>query len=566
MLVAKQILLEESFSEFYLRNGQLQPFPEKNPMKSIRNLLVAVLLTAFLLPGCGGSGSSNDNSTPTTQTTTISGSVVAAPVSGASVLVKDSAGNTIAGPVTSLTTGEYSIDVPTSALAGDLRFEATGGTFTDEATATPGVIAGKLAAYIAGGNLAANPAVHLDPASTIVHEMVVSGKALTTAMADFQNAFGFTPDPAIAPKNDAPAAIPAENMAQRLAALRAAAFSQMTNDLALSPDKQFLLLEALGEDLADGVLDGKNAAGIVTILGTTALPEDTQGCFSQALFTMQQNITRNRTGLTVDQLGNIPDNRVALTPGYKVELLYPAGVSSARMGKTSFTLKISNRSDNSPAINLNLKLIPYMHMATKDHSSPVDVVVNNGDGTYSCTAYYLMTTMMSGVAQGVWELQVQINATETAIFYPNVTMAMGTALTKLYGSANDMVASMGTLPPANRTYLLFKDSVSGNTFNLFLATRDDAQMMNFPAVSGGSALTDATGGVWAVDPLTSSVQISTDNVTYVNAIDQGNGHWSATDPALILGAGATVNVKVTINGEVKTDVAGTTQYATFTLP
>jgi hypothetical protein len=62
------------------------------------------------------------------------------------------------------------------------------------------------------------------------------------------------------------------------------------------------------------------------------------------------------------------------------------------------------------------------------------------------------------------------------------------------------------------------------------------------------------------------VQISTDNVTYVNAIDQGNGHWSATDPALILGAGATVNVKVTINGEVKTDVAGTTQYATFTLP
>jgi hypothetical protein len=280
---------------------------------------------------------------------------------------------------------------------------------------------------------------------------------------------------------------------------------------------------------------------------------------------MQQNITRNRTGLTVDQLGNIPDNRVALTPGYKVELLYPAGVSSARMGKTSFTIKISNRSDNSPAINLNLKLIPYMHMATKDHSSPVDVVVNNGDGTYSCTAYYLMTTMMSGVAQGVWELQVQINATETAIFYPNVTMAMGTALTKLYGSANDMVASMGTLPPANRTYLLFKESVSGNTFNLFLATRDDAQMMKFPAVSGGSTLTDATGTPRLVT--SASVQVSNDNANFVvNATDLGNGHWSASDPSLNLGAGATVYVKVTINGEVKTDVAGTTGYATFTLP
>lgn len=306
----RRILLEESFSEFYLRNGQLQPFPEKNPMKSMRNLLVAVLLAAFLLPGCGGSGGSDDNSVATI---TISGSVVAAPVSGASVLVKDSAGNTIAGPVTSLTTGEYSIDVPTSALAGDLRFEASGGTFTDEATASPGVAAGKLAAFIAGGTLAANPAVHLDPASTIIHAMVVNGKALTAAMTDFRNAFGFTPDPAIAPKNEGPATTLAENMAQRLAALRAAAFSQMTNDLALSPDKQFLLLAALSKDLADGQLDGKNAAGIVNIDGTTALPEDAQGCFSRALLTWRQNTGTNQTGLTVDQVGSIPDSRTVLT-------------------------------------------------------------------------------------------------------------------------------------------------------------------------------------------------------------------------------------------------------------
>lgn len=532
-------------------------------MKSIKTLLIAGLFASFLLHGCGGSGGSSDNSVATT---TISGSVVAAPVSGASILVKDSAGNTVAGPVTSLASGEYSIDVPTSALAGDLRFEASGGTFTDEATATPGVAAGKLAAFIAAGTLAATPAVHLDPASTIIHEMVVNGKALPAAKTDFQNAFGFTPDPAIAPKNEAPAAIPAENMAQRLAALRAAAFSQMTKDLALSPDKQFLLLEALGKDLADGVLDGKNAAGIVTIDGIKALPEDTQCCFSQALLTMQQNSTRNTTGLTIDQLGSIPDNRVALTPSYKVELLYPAGVTGARMGKTSFTLKISNRSDNSPASTVSLKLIPYMHMATKDHSSPVDTVVNNTDGTYSATVYYLMTTRMNGVVQGVWELQVKINDTETATFYPNVGMAAGTSLTRLYGSSSDLVASMGTMPPAQRSYLLFKESASSTTFNLFLATRDDAQMMSFPPVSGNSLLTAATGTVWTVDPLTSSVQVSTDNVTYVNATDNGNGHWSATDPGWNLVSGAAVYVKITINGEVKTDIAGTTPYATFTLP
>ena len=533
-------------------------------MKSMKTLLIAALLTSLaLLQGCGSS--SDDNSVATT---TISGSVVAAPVAGASVLVKDGAGVTVAGPVLSSATGAYSISVPTSALSDDLRFEATGGTFTDEATGTSGVTAGKMAAYIAGGTLATSPAVHLDPASTIVHEMVVNGKALSVAKTDFTTAFGFTPDPAIAPQNEAPAAIPAENMAQRLAALRAAAFSQLTKDLSLTPEKQFLLLAALSKDLEDGILDGKNAGGAVNIDGTTFLPEDAQCRFSQALLLMQQDTTQNRTGLTVDQIGSITDNRTALTDNYKVELLYPSGVTNAKIGKTSFTIKLSNRSDNSPASGQPLKLIPYMHMATKDHSSPVDAVVDNGDGTYSCTAYYLMTTMMNGVSQGVWELQIKINDTETATFFPNVGMAMGAGPVRLYGSTSDMVASMGTMPPAKRTYLLFKDSVNAatNTFNLFLATRDDAMMMKFPAVSGGSTLTDSVGTTWNVVPATSFVQISTDNVSYFDATDNGGGHWSASNAGLTLTPGATVYVKVTINSEVKTDLAGSTEYATFTLP
>ncbi|MDO9080226.1 MAG: hypothetical protein Q7U44_05445, partial [Desulfuromonadales bacterium] len=194
--------------------------------------------------------------------------------------------------------------------------------------------------------------------------------------------------------------------------------------------------------------------------------------------------------------------------------------------------------------------------------------VGNGDGTYSCTVYYLMTTMMNGVSQGVWELQVRINDTETATFFPNVSMAMGAGPVRLYGSTSDMVASMGTMEPAKRTYLLFKDSVNAatNTFNLFLATRDDAMMMEFPAVSGGSTLTDSVGTTWNVVPATSSVQISTDNVSYFDATDNGGGHWSASNAGLTLTPGATVYVKVTINGEVKTDLAGSTEYATFTLP
>ncbi|PKN11288.1 MAG: hypothetical protein CVU69_13205 [Deltaproteobacteria bacterium HGW-Deltaproteobacteria-4] len=518
-------------------------------MKSVKTLLFAALLTSLaLLQGCGSS--SDDNSVATT---TISGSVVAAPVAGASVLVKDSAGATVAGPVTSLDNGTYTINIPTNALSSELHFEATGGTFTDEATGNVRVPATKLATCIAGGTLTTTPVVHIDPASTIIQGLVSNGTPLNKAKNAFNMAFGFIPEPSIAPNT-----ADATNLHQRLAALRAAAFSQLTQDLGLAPEKQFSLLLALSKDLADGTLDGNDASGSVNIDTTTPLPGNTKAQFTTALESMR---TRDFSDVTSVQLGRV----TAYTHNYKVEVVNPDGINSAKLGKTSFTLKLTNRSDDTPAIGQNIKLIPYMHMASKDHSSPADAVTDNGDGTYSCTIYYLMMTMMA--TQEYWELQVKINDTETVTFFPNVGMAMGTSLVKLYGTSADMVANKD-MPPAKRTYLLFKDSVNvaTNTFSLFLATRDDAMMMKFPAVSGDSTLTDSTGTTWNVVPATSSVQISTDNVSYFNATDNGGGHWSATNPGLTLTPGATVYVKVTINGEVKTDLAGTTDYATFTLP
>ena len=65
-----------------------------------------------------------------------------------------------------------------------------------------------------------------------------------------------------------------------------------------------------------------------------------------------------------------------------------------------------------------------MYMSSGDsHSAPVDSIVNNGDGTYSCTVYYLMSTKMKGMIAGHWELKVNIGS-ETATFYPYVDMAM----------------------------------------------------------------------------------------------------------------------------------------------
>jgi hypothetical protein len=238
-------------------------------MRSLRSQVSGLLIVAalFFIAGCGSSSSSS-----LAAQTTITGSVFAAPVAGAKVVVLNSSGTaTIAGPVTTLGDGSYSVNIPTAALSADLIISAISGTFTDEATATD-VPAGRLAAYIAGGSLVSGSAVHLDPSSTIVHALVTSGSSTSVAGAEalFNSAFGYTPDLSIAPMNTA--ATGTTNAPNRLAALRAAAFSQLAKDLGIGPDKQFDLIRAIANDLADdGLLNG--SAGPVN---GTSIPEDIQ--------------------------------------------------------------------------------------------------------------------------------------------------------------------------------------------------------------------------------------------------------------------------------------------------
>ncbi|RYY83007.1 MAG: hypothetical protein EOO24_39545 [Comamonadaceae bacterium] len=94
--------------------------------------LTAVGAAAFLV-ACGGSG--NDDPTPT-PTTAVSGTVVKGPVSGAEVCAyratSSGKGQEIAC-VTSSATGSYSMELD---YQGDVVIEASGGSYTDEATNT----------------------------------------------------------------------------------------------------------------------------------------------------------------------------------------------------------------------------------------------------------------------------------------------------------------------------------------------------------------------------------------------------------------------------------------------
>ncbi len=537
-------------------------------MKVIRLFGLALVLVCMTLM-IASCGKSNSSTPAAADTTTVTGSVYAAPVDGSSVIVKDDSGTIVAGPVTTASDGAYTIGIPTSALSINLRIEATGGTFIDEATGTT-TTAGRLSAYTEGGTLSAGSAVHLDPSSTVVHDLVTygSGTSVSGAKSLFTSAFGYIPDTTVAPMNTAPTGT--TNAPNRLAALRAAAFSQLAKDMGLTPGQQFDLMVAIAHDLADdGKLNGSAAA-----VNGTSIPEDILNKFEVALTTFMSDTVHNHTGLTTAEIGSLPFGRVVLTHTYRVE--YIPGMMAAAQGKTSFKIKITKRSDDSAATGLMLKLMPMMHMATMSHSTPTDTIIDDGDGTYSCNAYYLMA---SGPGMGFWDLKVMIGSGmtgETATFYPAVGMAMGstTVRASLKGVTDMILSSPTGTATEKRTYYLFNDglmsSMSSYTFNLFIATKES--MMSYPAVGTGSTLINEQNASWVVNPVT--VDASIDKATWFPATEGAvAGHWSIVNlTGLSSGQTGTIYVRMNVNNEIKTtngsmvtSPTGTNGYATFTV-
>ncbi len=543
------------------------------------------LVAGSLLSGCGGGSSGSDDGTAT-----ISGTVYAAAVSGAQVNLKSVDGTVLAGPVITNDNGEYTLQVEKGRLGEALLLEANGGSYIDEATGLS-VDAGTLAAYVAAGKLAPGTKVSLTPGTTIVKKLITAhGKTPQVAEETFKNAFGFAPDSSVTPRSKD------GEEAQLRAALRAAAFSQLTMDLGLRAAQQFDLLSAIAADLADGAADGQADGRPITIGDSgKSLPIDIQSRFSRSMTRFFAS-ANNTTGLTADKIGTLPEGNIVLTDSYKIER---AAMTGPMEGKSICTLTITNLADETPATGLAISLMPIMNMAMHEHSTPVDGCVEQTDpaGTYRCTVYYLMASkMMNGMSMGFWDVKVSIGGMdgEEAHFYPSVMMAMGgdTAKAVLQGQT-DKIAGMGGMSmnqeggmagdhqmqmsamtmgdgtmPENRKYFLFKDGITGmtgnHTFNLFIATKEN--MMSYPAVSIGTELTDENGNKWTVNSMT--VEVSTDRTSWIAATDNGNGHWSATGiTGLTDGTQGTLYVKLVVNGEQKTDDGlapdGVADYAEF---
>lgn len=512
---------------------------------------LAALLFMLMISACGSS----------TPATTVTGSVVAAPVAGAKVTVKGSSGGT-GGTATSGADGSYSLAIPTTSLSSDLIIESTGGTYTDEATGITGVSAGTMAAYISGGTLSATATeAYLTASSTIVRKLVAGGKTLAEANTIFNATFGYTPNTTVKPDMASASTDSATKAAQKLAGFHEAVFSQLVKDLGLPEDHQFDLIDALSTDLLDGTLDGKSGTTAILISGHHPMTADFQNKYELATTNWKAN-THNTSGLTAADIGNLPFAKTVLTTSYKVE--YVAGTMAAAQGKTTFKIKVSNITTGAAVTGLTPTLTPKMYMATMSHTTPVDSVTDNGDGTYTCVVYYLMA---SGSAMGYWELKVALGS-ETAIFYPSVAMGMGDTTKVNLKLSTDTYTSMGST--SIRSYPVFKDSLtlmnSMGTLKLFIAAQES--MTSWPALKTGLSLNSAAFTVGTL-----LVEVSTDSGTTWSAMTESSaGHFTKTNIAgLTSGTQATFLVRLTINGNVynnsSTGTAGgtATNYATFKL-
>lgn len=515
-------------------------------------LALAVSCSLTLLSGCGSSNSAAPANA------TISGTIVAAPVSGADVSVVDVDGLLVAETEKTDAAGKYTdLVIPHGSLAQDLIVKSTGGAFIDEATGNDG-IAGEMLAYVSADSLSNGDSVSVTPGSTIVANLIMNhGKSLVEAETAFFAGFGYKPDTSVIPVDATVPAVDASDEA-KLAGLRAAAFSQLAKGLGLSQNDQFKMFLALAQDLSNGKLDGQDADGVIVIestdpaIGSVTLPADM--------------LKRSTNALLAFQTGG--NSEMGLTSTYRIA--YEPAMAMA--GKSTFTFKITNRSDDSPATGLKPMVMPMMYMSAHSHTTPLTDVTEIDPGTYTATIYYLMPSSMEGASMGTWDLAVKVED-ETVHFYPGVMMAMGdTAMVRLKG-VEDTVTDMNGLT-VSRTYIIFKESLMpmmgtpGNyQFKVFVAAQES--MMSFPAVFDGSLLSG--------NPLDATVEFSDDNgVNWKTVNDGDDGIWSVSGLKLTETEDETgeIRIRLTINDtvydEMKTTkgeirVEDVNDYQTFTV-
>ena len=565
--------------------------------------LAASLLLATTLGACGND--TTPTATTTSTTTTINGQAIAGAVDG-TVTVRDAAGAQLATGTVSA--GTFAIEIPNDKLAGELDFEVTG-TYRDEVsgqtvtlTATNPLALRVAANTYQAGSLGNAP---ITPDTTIIRAMVNNGMSITAAETAFQAAFGYKPDLNAVPFDPYTTQITTQTTADQTAAFRVGIFSQLGADLGLTAADLAELPNKLAADLADGTLDGVAGGNPVTF---------TSGINLQSMHQIMP--LTNRLSIAVGKFAGSPANvagvaapsmglppivadapgttkQVTLADGtiinIKLDVPYTAPFQMGfRNVKTTHQLTITDAATGAgiditaPGAKIStININPWMYMFSgHGHPTPIGTLINTtpASGIYTIDIYYLMPTgMMMGtevVPMGQWDLNIALTDTTGAApaatnvhFFPNVMMNMGTDLLLAKGiNANDTWTDMMgvTKPREYRVWLqdIVANAGGGHDLTVYITTLG-MQMgagMIFPPVYAGLMMPSITTVV---------CEVSTDGGTTWQAMPAGtiNGQYSITGlTGLSNTMQNTLDIRLTVNGNVMTTTAGSNLQLKFTAP
>jgi len=237
----------------------------------VKRLIPVYLLSALLVAGCGGGGSSGNGSVPILPPSSqlITGQALKGPMNDATVEILSPDGSVLA--TGQAQNGEFELSADLSAHAY-IEIRTRGGYFMDEATGSRIDVSSEegLHAIIAAADFSTGARqVMLTPETTIVAGMVrrslQAGNDLPSSMAQAMGTFEqqFIGD-------SRPAGTSADmdvmthfgmlltpvDMQDSLAWQRARTFSHYAQDIGLASASMFQLMDALAEDMNDSLLDG----------------------------------------------------------------------------------------------------------------------------------------------------------------------------------------------------------------------------------------------------------------------------------------------------------------------
>ena len=139
---------------------------------------LAAIAVASIVTACGNSDGPAGGAVVPVATTTITGSAVKGPVSGATVTIKNAATGATLGTTTTGAGGAYSLAV---AFTGDVIVEVSGGTYTDEATGVATALAAPLKVVLNANGGTVTGVV--TPLTTMAYTYAFGNNAAVTAAA-----------------------------------------------------------------------------------------------------------------------------------------------------------------------------------------------------------------------------------------------------------------------------------------------------------------------------------------------------------------------------------------------